>query len=49
MDGSSHNHILHGKNTRNGINGFRYFWIKDRSDWSVCRCGWRPDWGVHYR
>ena len=43
----AHNHILHGKNTRNGVNGFRYFWIAD-TDWSICHCGWRPDWGRHY-
>jgi hypothetical protein len=23
----AHNHIRHGNNTRNGVNGFRYFWI----------------------
>jgi hypothetical protein len=44
----AHNHIRHGKNTTNGVNGFRYFWCADRTGWSVCRCGWRPDWGVHY-
>jgi hypothetical protein len=44
----AHNEVLHGKNTVNGVNGFRYFWLKSRKGWSVCRCGWRPDWGVHY-
>jgi len=46
----AHNHILHGKNTRNGVNGFRYFWVEDpkRDGFLVCRCGWRPDWGKHY-
>lgn len=44
----AHNHVMHGKNTRNGVNGFRYFWIKDRSKWSACLCGWRPELGEHY-
>jgi hypothetical protein len=45
----AHNHILHGKNTRNGVNGFRYFWIASREGrWKLCRCGWRPDLGPHY-
>jgi hypothetical protein len=45
----AHNHILHGKNTRNGVNGFRYFWIASREgSWKLCRCGWRPDLGPHY-
>jgi len=45
----AHNRILHGKNTRNGVNGFRYFWIASREGgWKLCRCGWRPDLGPHY-
>ena len=44
----AHNDILHGKSTLNGINGFRYFWIAEcaKPHWVVCKCGWRPDWGV---
>jgi hypothetical protein len=26
----AHDHILHGKNTTNRVNSFRYFWIADR-------------------
>jgi hypothetical protein len=44
----AHNHIRHGKNTGNGVNGFRYFWIASREGWKLCRCGWRPDLGPHY-
>jgi hypothetical protein len=45
----AHNHIRHGKNTRNDVNGFRYFWIASREgSWKLCRCGWRPDLGPHY-
>ena len=45
----AHNHIRHGKNTRNGVNGFRYFWIASREGgWKLCGCGWRPDLGQHY-
>src|SRR5262249_11590074 len=44
----AHNHVLHTKTMRNGWNGFRYFWVADRSGWSRCHCGWRPDRGVHY-
>lgn len=46
----AHNRVLHGKNTGNGVNGFRYFWMADpkASGFSECRCGWRPDWGKHY-
>jgi hypothetical protein len=44
----AHNHVLHGRNTRSGINGFRAFWVADRSGWQPCRCGWRPDLGEHY-
>jgi hypothetical protein len=45
----AHNHIRHGKNTRNGVNDFRYFWIASREgSWKLCRCGWRPDLGPHY-
>jgi hypothetical protein len=45
----AHNHIRHAKNTRNGANGFRYFWIASREGgWKLCRCGWRPDLGPHY-
>jgi hypothetical protein len=44
----AHNHIRHGKNARNSIRGFRYFWLKSHEGWSVCHCGWRPELGVHY-
>src|SRR4029450_1314545 len=45
----AHNDIRHGKNTRNGVNCFRYFWIASREgSWKLCRCGWRPDLGPHY-
>jgi hypothetical protein len=32
------------------MNGFSYFWLASpkAKDFSVCRCGWRPDWGEHY-
>jgi hypothetical protein len=43
-----HNRVLHSKNTVQGVNGFRYFWAAPHEGWKVCRCGWRPDWGVHY-
>jgi hypothetical protein len=44
----AHNHIQHGRYTRQSVNGFRYFWIASREGWSFCRCGWRPDLGPHY-
>jgi ABC transporter substrate binding protein len=45
----AHNHIRHGKNTRNGVDGFRYFWIASHEgSWKLCHCGWRPDLGPHY-
>jgi hypothetical protein len=35
----AHNRILHSKNARNGVNGFRYFWLAPGHGWSVCKCG----------
>jgi hypothetical protein len=43
----AHNHVLHGENTRDGVNKFRYLWVADPSGWSICDCGWQPDWGLH--
>jgi hypothetical protein len=46
----AHNHVRDGKNTPNHMNGFSYFWLANpkAKGFSVCRCGWRPDWGKHY-
>jgi hypothetical protein len=50
----AHNHVRHGARTRDGVRGFRIFWIDpaliaaDASKWAACDCGWRPELGVHY-
>ena len=53
-----HNHIRHGVRTRSGVNGFRAYQLREckklglgvpDSKYAVCRCGWRPDLGTHYR
>jgi hypothetical protein len=44
-----HNHIEHGPNTSQGVNGFRYGRESLHDDLEVCDCGWHTDMGTHYR
>jgi len=45
-----HNHILHTVDMPHGVNGFRYWRSPhSREHHALCRCGWRPDLGRHYR
>jgi hypothetical protein len=46
----AHNHADHLAYTKQGENGFRYFWIAPAKarGFKVCKCGWRPDWGRYY-
>jgi hypothetical protein len=44
-----HNHVAHGPQTRNGVNGFR-FWSEPISDeLELCDCGWHAIDPPHYR
>jgi hypothetical protein len=46
----AHNHVRHGRRTRDGTRGFRMFYVRpDPAKWIECACGWREDLGVHYR
>jgi len=44
-----HNHIRHNARTRTGTNGFRAWLEKSSPKFVVCKCGWRPEEGTHYR
>jgi hypothetical protein len=35
--------------TKQGMDGFRFFAVEAWGLWVVCDCGWRPDLGTHYR
>lgn len=51
-----HNHVRRTVDMRQGQNGFR-FWYDDLGRYTEsspptyikCECGWRPDFGTHYR
>jgi hypothetical protein len=46
----AHNHVRRSADMPQGLNGFRYWYDKpQRADYVVCKCGWRPDLGTHYR
>ena len=45
----AHNHVTHGRTSRNNYNGFQAFYVECNENWVVCRCGWRRDQGVHYK
>ena len=44
----AHNCVRRTVKTKHGENGFRRFWVPPAEKWKVCRCGWRPDLGVHH-
>ena len=42
--------LAHNNVSPNALRGFRAFWVpRDRKKWVVCRCGWQPELGEHYR
>jgi hypothetical protein len=49
----AHNQVLHSRRMLQGVQGFRYFWLRPsktvQKSWVICNCGWRPEWGTHYR
>jgi hypothetical protein len=44
-----HNRVRHSRNARQGIGGFRYWEQASSPKLEECSCGWRPEWGTHYR
>jgi len=45
-----HNRVKHTPTTRQGTRGLRYWEQRDRPpNIEPCSCGWRPEWGQHYR
>jgi hypothetical protein len=44
-----HNHVRHTASMAHGRNGFRCWTKIKRADLELCKCGWRPDLGTHYR
>jgi hypothetical protein len=44
-----HNHVRHTASMEYGRNGFRCWTQIKRANLALCKCGWRPDLGTHYR
>ena len=44
-----HNRIKHWRTTRQGMSGFRYWEQAPSPKLEECSCGWRHEWGTHYR
>ena len=44
-----HNHVRHRANTRNGTNGFRYWFEPPSEKLVICHCGWRPKDPPHFQ
>jgi|GraSoiStandDraft_1057264.scaffolds.fasta_scaffold654245_1 hypothetical protein len=44
-----HNHVSHTASMEYGRNGFRCWTQIKRANLELCKCGWRPDLGTHYR
>jgi hypothetical protein len=44
-----HNGIQHTTRTRQGTSGFRAWLARPLKEYVVCDCGWRPEFGKHYR
>jgi hypothetical protein len=44
-----HNHVTSTPTMRQGTRGFRYWEQEPTSLLEPCSCGWRLEWGKHYR
>jgi hypothetical protein len=44
-----HNRVARTRTTGQGTRGFRYWEQEPTSNIQPCSCGWRPEWGQHYR
>ena len=45
----THNHVTHGRTSRNNYNGFQAFYVERNENRVVCMRGWRRDQVVHYK
>ena len=44
----AHNNVRHTRRTKQGTNGFRYFYVEPAPEWKQCTCDWRREMGPHY-
>ena len=44
-----HNRLAHTPKQSQGVKGFRYWEQASSPNLEECSCGWRPEWGTHYR